>query len=284
MGVNSEGNLVIKIMNMQNSERDLELKVTETAKSLTHENVSSYLDILNNDSKELKERYEAYLVLFTFYRRMKNTAECISLYDKYKDIFDKKFLFLHFYSIILKQTGNKRDLLNSISIARETIKIQPRHAGALHNLAGCLYILVESSELDEKERKKYLDESLELVDSAIGMERDYAKFYGTRAKIQCLRGRFEGAEKDVLIAIDKEDSSANDYGLRISDYLSIKMHINLNKAVNEVLINTKKEIQEVSDDVKKSNLEILSFFVAVISFVIGSITLAKGATTAEAIQ
>lgn len=270
-------------MNIPNLERDLELEVTNKAKSLNHDSVQGCLDIIEDNAKAFDERYESYLVLFTFYRRMKNTAECICLYEQYKNMFNKKFLFLHFYSIVLKQTGNKRDLINSISIARESLKLQARHAGALHNLAGGLYFFVESSDLGEKENKKLLDESLELVEAAIELEQDYAKFYGTRAKIQCLRGRFERAGKDVAIAIDKEDSSTNDYGLRISDYLSIKMHINLKKAVDEVLLDTQKEIQAISDDVKKSNLEILSFFVAVISFVIGSITLAKGVKTAEAI-
>ena len=271
-------------MNIKNTDRALEIEVTNIAKSLNHDSVKNYLDNVEDESISLDERYKCYLIAFTFFRRMKSTSDCISLYQKNRHLFGQKFLFLHFYSIALKQTGRKIDLVKSISIANEALKLQSTHAGALHNLAGALHLLVENSDLGEKERKKHLDESVELVDSAIQLEPDYAKFYATRAKIQCLRGFYDSAEKDVTMAIDKEDISANDYSIRVSDYLAIKMSINLNKAVEGVLVDTKKEIQNIYDDVKKSNLEILSFFVAVISFVIGSITLAKGVKTTEAIQ
>lgn len=278
--------MTTEITQENETKREVELGLTNKAKliSSNNDNEREYCEILEND-ESINKRYEAYLILFIFYRRKKNITKCIDFYHQYKGVFGERFLIIHFYSIVLKHTNNKIDLNESINTARASLKLlQNNHSGALNNLAEGLCTYIESFNLEKKEIKKFANESLDLADAAIKLEPNYAKFYGTRSRALCLLGELKQAKKDIETAIDKEDSFSSDYSLRISDYNSIKAQIILKKTVNEITIDTKNEIQIISDEMKKTNLEILSFFVVVISFVIGSITLAKGMQLIEAIQ
>ncbi len=271
-------------MSGESNDRSVELKITEEAKNADDSALKRYIDKLQDEGQPKEERYHAYLVLFVYHRRHKNIRECIQLYNDYKDFFGDQFLILHFYAIVLKETGAHADLEKAVSLARKAVSLEPENPGALNNLAGGLASLADSSYFEKKQRNRMLVEGLEAVNKAIRLEPSYAKYYGTKARLESLLGRQNEAEESVAFAIALEDSQSKDYPIRITEYLQIRMSIQTNKTAERVLTEAKGEIQTVAQEARRSNLEILSFFVVVVSFVIGSFSLAKGRTPAEAIQ
>lgn len=258
-----------------NNPRKLEKSITEIAMRLDHSGLPEFEAILDDESKPVSERLRAYCVIFTFLRRRKDINRCFELYEKYQQMFKKEFLFLHLYSIALKQTGRKSDYKRSIEVAREAIKICPRrHAGALHNLAESLYLLADEIGLETTDARKLLDEAKDLIELVISIEPDYPKFHGTKAKIDAGLGDFPSAIREIASAIDREDSSSTDYPLRVSDYLETKMRIELRRSVHAAVKASKAEIQKAVEETRRSHIEILSFFVAAVSFIIGGINVA----------
>lgn len=230
---------------------------------------------LEDEKNNYQERYHAYLVYFSYNRRMKNIQECIDLYNQYKNTFGDEFLIAHFYSIVIKNTETKSAIAKSIQVARQCVERESTHSGALHNLAGSLLLFVAHIREDAEQSKALLIEALEIANEAIKLEPDYPKFYATRASINASLKFFEHAENDITKAIEMEDSGSNDYSIRLTDYLAIKTDVKFKKEIQHSLERSQSEIEEITQDARKSNLEILSFFIAVISFIIGGLSMQK---------
>ena len=93
-----------------------------------------------------------------------------------------------------------------------------------------------------------------------------------------INGHYDEADALFETAIQKENSAAKDgYSIRISRYLSYRSQVQM--------LRTIAQAQEQIDALKTvsiSNIEILTFFSGVVAFIIGSFTLAKGQTAADA--
>lgn len=264
------------------NDREFENEITNIAMSASRKGLKQYLEVLEDTNKSKEERIRSYSILFTYHRRRKNINKCIKLYNDYSDAFQGVFIYYHLYSIAIRDTGLKRDLLKSTEMAREALSLQPRNSGALHSLASLLCLRHEAEENDKP--SSLLEEARDLVEDAISIEPTYPKFYSTRAQILSYLGDYQAAQKDISTAINIEDSNLKDYSLRISDYLAIKMKIELQKSITYVVENSKREIRRAVDEARRSNIEILSFFVAVVTFVIAGMNIAVKFELADASQ
>lgn len=229
--------------------------------------------VIVDESRSAQERLYAYCTCFTFHRINKNIRQCLDLFHSHKKLFSDTFSLNHTYAIAVKLSGRNRDIDRSIAFARKSLEIATNHPGATHNLSESLLLKARLLPANSTDRQELLSEAVDVVDEAILIEPHYAKFYATKARIEALRGLFAEAKIAVTRAIEQEDSSRLDYALRISDYLSAKSEIELIEATAQVQEDAKVRLDAAIADVRRSNIEVLSFFVATISFIIAAINI-----------
>jgi tetratricopeptide (TPR) repeat protein len=255
-------------------ERSYEREITRAATRITSSNLDVLAAQLADENRSMEDRLYDFCVLFTYFRRQKETNKCLDLFERHSETFGDQFIVVHLLSIAIKEKGRKKDLLRSIELARKALSLHPRHTGALHNLAGALYLLAEEDGINTQTSRELLREARDTVEEALDLESNYPKFYATKAEILSGLGDHDTALREIAKAIDKEDSGALDYPLRISDYLSKKLKIELRKSIQTLTEEHRQELLSAMSEARRSNLEILSFFVAIISFTIASINIA----------
>lgn len=272
--------------------RETEKQITKKATELSTNVIEQHEKNLENSEKHFEEKLESFLILLTRHRRYKDVDKGIKLWARFKNEFVgdsehqklSSFLSQHMYSILLKDKGSKEGLDTSIRQARRCLKIIPDYPGALHNLAGGLAIRASLNDQPTEKNKKLLTEALDLVNSAIDNEPEYPKYYATRARIFSQLGAYERASHDINYAINQEDSDSSDYSIRLADYLGIKSEIALFKAT----IDMKKHIEDATisamNEAKRANIQILTIFIAVISFLIGGISISTSYSFTNAAQ
>ena len=153
---------------------------------------------------------------------------------------------------------------------------------------------------------------------------DYAKFYCTRGRVHALRGELKEAIADVNTAIAKEKNTRKDYSIRIGQYTSYyqqfraqqnlaEQQLNFEQTVAEVTqqlqaredeiaqqvqvqeVGLTQRMKELEDEFVKrmesqeketmaKNMEFLGLFSGIVSFTIGSLTLASNFTSEDALK
>ena len=151
----------------------------------------------------------------------------------------------------------------------------------------------ESDHMDAsaQEREMWLDKGITQVNRALSEDAGYAKFYSTKGRLFCLKELYDEADHYVNLAIEKEDSSRKDYAIRIGNYQAVLMRIQQQKNIQELRRELEhhqsaqkemfEQIKDKADEINGSlmrNLEYLGIFAGIISFTIGSLSLANGAS------
>ena len=276
-------NILEQIAEIKDNDRLLENNITKTALAANADDIDHFDKVLEDDNNDYRIRLISYLILITYHRRRKDVKLCLRLAKLYHYLFKSEFLYLHTYSIVLKMSELKNDIGKSVSLAEKTVQMQPDNCGALHNLAGSLYMYAECDGMESK-RIEQLESAQKYIYEALVLEPDYPKFHATQAKILAAIGDFTTARTSLLTAIDSEDSNSKDYNIRIADYLNIRMRIDLLQTKSDLKKDIKSEIDRAAANAQKGNLEILSFFVAIMTFTIGGVSILKNYTIIEAIQ
>lgn len=261
--------------------RDRESELTRQAQSLCPEEVKWHAERLANEQATVEHRWESYLVLLTRHRRYKDLSQAMELVRRYGKALGRHpqdamlyFLVLHIHSVLLKETEVGANIDESVRLARQSLQLLPDYPGALHNLAGGLLRQASISTLPESQRQAVLDEALKRVEQALYQEPHYPKYHATQARILAMLGRHDEAEQAIRQAIDTEDSQHPDYAIRLSDYLDIKSGIALARTTSHIRADIAAASRDVLIEARRANIEILTIFIAVISFLIGGLTLA----------
>lgn len=118
----------------------------------------------------------------------------------------------------------------------------PDNAGFVHLFADVYATVCERADPQERAAiiEKWGARAKEMVDKAIKESRDYAegrgyaKYYCTRARIQALQKNYREAERDINLAIDKEDSQRKDYVIRLLGYQYHKTMIQVEKKLDRL--------------------------------------------------
>lgn len=271
-------------MTTNTKSREYELQITRDATHITDAELQDLRRTLENPNAGRADRLNAYCVIFTYHRRHREIQKCIEIYEKYRAEFGNEFIALHLLSIAQRDSGKRKDLLSSIKLSETALESVPRHVGVLNTLAGALLRLSEDEGIEKETSQRRLKEAREAVEEAIELEPDYAKFYATKAEILSALGDYENALAEIARAIDKEDRGASDYPLRITDYLTRKLKIELGKSIKTVTDESRIGLANAMAEARRSNLEILSFFVAVITFLLAGINIAVKFSLQNAIQ
>ncbi|MGV2939667.1 tetratricopeptide repeat protein [Mesobacillus sp. LC4] len=227
---------------------------------------------------EMHIRFVAFLALCISFRRLKETSKYEAIINHYGDLFSTFELYPHFCSMMYKEKKNEESYQSAILYAEEAVIRLPSQEGVLHNYAETIVIALEEG---YGINSNLLEKAEELLNRAISLSPKYAKFHYTKGRILSLKKQYKRANEAILKAIDLEDSSKKDYVLRINEYqtqLAAIRNQQLNAKLEESIQDLQASKEAMSESLEKSkteNLQMLGFFVAIITFTIGSFNLTK---------
>lgn len=225
--------------------------------------------------------YAAYYCLNIFYRHSLDSGRFEELSREYQDLFyhHATFRYLDITCEIHnpeKLQGREKEYLTELY---QHSKKYPLNAGYAHGFAH-LYAQICEQDYSRQEtfRKKWEGKAKKQINLAISINPNYALYYCTKGRIALISGDYTDADSLFDIAINKEDSSRKDgYGIIISRYQSYKLQARTLAFSDHV-----REQVEDLQTANISNIEVLSFFAAIVSFILGSFSLAQGQTTTNA--
>lgn len=238
--------------------------------------------ILNNEEYQLETiRFHAFYCLTIFIRRYKNSSELENLIFQHGENFAHKPLYNIILSTFYKSKGSLDDLYEAIHYATLAKNSLLNHKGVLQHYAD---IVASSFEMSNQVDEELLNDALNSIQKAIQLDSNYAKYYCTKGRLLVFKKEFKKAMFEIKKAIDKENPDKKDYAIRIGDYqfyllkiqaLEMKNEINgLLKDTETKVETTERSLLESVKEVRTKNLEFLAFFASILSFTIGSLSLA----------
>jgi len=238
---------------------------------------------LGEDEKAEHIAFACFVALNIYYRRNKDITKVHDLITQNEKHFHKHPMFAHMYSLFLRSTGRKKDQERALEYARKAARAMPEQAGVQHSLAEVLINLIEEGLFNRssEDREKYLSEAEEAIEKALNLDSSYPKFYSTKGRLYALKGNYDEAREYVELAIDKEDSNASDYTIRLNNYNAtlakiqlMEFYDNIDNKFKESVEKINRNRQETEEQLKQfrvQNLEFLGLFAAIISFTVGGI-------------
>lgn len=258
------------------------------------------------NGKDIQTKYIGFYGLFVYYRRVLEYDRITELFEEYGAEFEQKYMSVkHLRSINYIDSDDKYEpeeimahLENGYQVARSYKKLADANkrdsqvpginvAGASHAFADLVATYCERYESMSKEIiAKWYDKAMDAVEEAKRLSPKYAKYNCTEGRLRAQKDEYENAIACIRKAIRLESPSGNkeNYSLRILQYQSYIVQIQARQQMYK--LNCHQE--RINDDIDSlkgslvSNIEILGFFAGVISFVIGSLTLADGQATKDA--
>lgn len=238
---------------------------------------------LSAEERENEERvaYAAVFCLNILYRHALDTRKFRALYERHKDWCQAhntfRYVVIMFRMHIPEElAGNEEEFLQDLDKVSRTY---PKNSGFAHAVANLYAEVCEKDQaLRESLRRKWGKKARQAVERAIRLEPDYALFYCTKGRIALIDNDYSETDDLFEKAIHLEDSSNKGYALRVGRYQSYKQQARIMKAIAST------DIQEQIDALKHasvSNIEVLSFFAAIISFLLGGLSIAKEYPVAE---
>lgn len=165
------------------------------------------------------------------------------------------------------------------------------NAGYLHAFADLFATFMKRRPDDSREgdsleslKARWGDKALAAADDAISLDPDYAKYYCTRGRILSVMGAYDSAERSIQMAFDKESSERADYAVRIGNYQYARLQNQTRmqaQQIKELLDEQQQKVDKLNDSLT-SNIETIAIFSGIVSFVLGSLSLADGETAVHA--
>lgn len=237
--------------------------------------------------------FALYAILVNYARRMKNRTMEKELLRTYVDYaFSQVHVFydhLHLLSMlgeVYNQSAEERQEM--MELAKKNEKQLTDNSGASHALAEAVALVYEIDDVSEnpsfqKQRKDWLRAAESAVKKAIADRQEYAKYYCTYARIQSLLGQYENALENIALAVDKEDTTRNDYAIRIGSYESRGQQIRAKMQMEAIEHESRTAMEDLEKQSMVKNMEFLGLFSGIVSFTIGSLTI-SGAIADQSIQ
>ena len=256
-------------------------------------NIDDVLGLIDDPNSPDDLRYACFVMATIWYRHMKDMENVENLIRRYQDQFSPHHpSFTHYRLLAYVDSGYRENWRDILKQAEDNAR-RMNNSGAQHMFAEFTAMFFESDHMDAsaQERKMWLDKGITQVNRALSENAGYAKFYSTKGRLFCLKELYDEADHYVNLAIEKEDSSRKDYAIRIGNYQAVLMRIQQQKNIQELRRELEhhqsaqqemfEQIKDKADEINGSlmrNLEYLGIFAGIISFTIGSLSLANGAS------
>lgn len=253
-----------------------------TAESLLHE---------LRDMSNMKIAYAVFYCVNIYHRSLFNVEKLDEIWTTYSGFFDSpesypsiNHLRVNRFRVGLTADTTLRSQEDNLTMAYNLCQKYHNNAGYLHSFCALFASLLELNETSQDNYEKLLEKwkhmALKSVDAAINLDDQYAKYYCTKGRILSARGEYDNADREICMAIAKEDSSRGDYAVRIGDYQYYRLQNQLRRQQN--LLNKEEESINTIKNSIVSNIETIALFSGIISFVLGSLSLADGNTAVHA--
>lgn len=246
-------------------------------------------------SPETAQRYLGVYGMCIYYRRLMQYDDMEALLQKHKKDFSDYVSLGHLETLYHIDSGEyytpdemERHIRQAHKVAEDYLKVdnvsnKANVAGTQHAFADLLITFCERYE-DQQESllQKWGRTAKNALEKAIGRSPTYAKYHCTKGRLLALENDYANALDSVRKAIRMETPTGNasSYSLRIMQYQSHMVRIQARSEIHRLNVQQARMNEEV-DKMRSSlmnNVEIIAFFSGVISFVIGSLSLAEGAT------
>ena len=248
--------------------------------------------------------YIAFLGLIILYRHNEEIARLNLLFEEHGKAFESHITYPYYEGLMYKSNGAH---LNAISSFEQALRsdLLKDNVHVLYEYAEAIATVLEQDTLP-KDVNQLAEKGKKALDSAIELRPKYALYYATEARYFIFEEKFNEAGYAVNEAIRLEERG-HDYQLRVAKYhqlasiIQVKEEINLyrmqqkkfNEQLNNRLISANEELtenvhtykqeyekqmrgtQEMLEDMKQQNLQMLGFFTAIITFTVGSIQIIR---------
>jgi len=231
------------------------------------------LESILADSKAKADlSYAAFYALNVYYRRMNHLSELEELMKKHSTRFKSRRTISHLQALNYQKQG---DLKQARRCAKTAVDKLPEHPGVLHHFAQVVVDLRQrdSSAVDDA----MLREASEALDGAITLTNEgYARYFATLARLLTLEGDYDGADRAIRDAIDKEDRGNRDYTLLIGEYQAIRLETEFERSMSR-LESQGAGLAEEIESVRSESVQMLGLLAAAIAFIVTSTQIATHA-------
>lgn len=260
---------------------ELELKKIEI--NLGSNGKNDLYSIINNEGIDEGIRYAAFYCLANIYRHnleLDSYNELLNSSHNWKTQHDS---LVHLktlaYLIPPYKTCDSEILAEEYKLAckyRDTI-------GYKHAFTELFATVCEQEQSSAELKKQWGKKAERFADEVIEANETYAKYYCTSARILAINGKYDEADLKLQNAIQKEDSNRQDYAIIIGQYQYFRLSIQAKKLAEQLdTTEIQSQINRMQDSAT-SNIEIIAIFSGIISFAMGSLSLADHSTPANAI-
>ena len=264
--------------------------------------------------------FTAFAVRVNYERLQKNPIQEDELLKEYKKYFGKKCAntptkyehpyFFHLdvlarMDYVVSQNSNRVFLENLLRDARTNSQNLINNKGGHHAFAETVALVFENAVPSlrtyfAESSENWMDDAIE--SAMLALEIEYAKFYCTCGRVHAIRGELDDAIFNVNKAIALEDNTRKDYSLRISQYISYYQQFRAQQMMlaqeassvekmSEITAHMKDQEDEITKrmelqekETMAKNMEFLGLFSGIVSFTIGSLTMASNFKASDALK
>lgn len=241
-------------------------------------NLEPMLQYVLKHTSNASLKFNAFYSLMVLYRKQKDVSKAEKIAKKYNYLFKDKPLYLYQMSSIHKKRLTQSDAILSIEYARKAKEqiemINEEYPGFYHNLADVIALAYENKLISGND---LIEEGIENITKALAIDYNYAKYYCTLGRLQMLEGNYIEAKKNIIHAIDIEDSTRKDFALRISDYQDALVKCSIAQSMNEIenvmsnFEQNKTQLEQELEKMRNSVIEFIGFFAAIVALVLASV-------------
>lgn len=219
------------IKKIDERDREYENAITDLAKKhSTIKDIAYFTDIMHNDRTYA---FEAFFCLATIFRRNRDFTKLSDLIQSAENRVDFKGHVSLPHIRIMYETHSESlyDYDSLLETAHKSACELSNNSGYQHTFANAFATICENCLPEDLDiiMDSWYDSALYCVNKAISLQKKYAKFYCTKARIVALKKHFDEANELILKAIDLEDSSSSDYPLLIGNYQYYRILLTVRK-------------------------------------------------------
>ncbi len=252
---------------------------------------SFYLEKILEDGLSKDIRFKAFYALQTYYRRNKDLSDLEELYKNYSHIFSDRTMYKVLHSVLLRLRNKPESIFQAIEEQSVVLNEISDNPGIYQAKANTIVQAIEDGIISDDRRDQYLNDAKKAIRNAISIWPDYGKYHVTHGRILKLEGKYEAAREEIEKGIDLEEANKEDYAIRIASFQQHLLKVDFEEYHNELekqIDREEKRVESLSKDLddalqgfRKSNLQFLGFFAAILG---GVIITMQVATNYPAIQ
>ena len=276
---------------------ELELVTIRACRGLVGETadptVSALCNLLGSRQLDERRRFICFMAAATILRRRQDHEAALLLANSWQAEFARIPAYWHLRAMAYLG-GDLLSLQTGLRDARRALDQLPDHAGVLHSVAD--FIVEIDALAPDRRSEDSLREAVALVERAIALYPDRARFYYTRGRLRRMLRDYPGALDDLGRAIQLERGF--DSQLRIAVYHAERNLIQSDRTFDEFLARSKQAQAELeakhaaSLDSRVSDLrsemtvkmtETVAFVTGFVSLVLTTSNLAAGRPLPDAV-